>query len=73
MESHSKRSPGILLLISEDCDYLPIINRALKHHWGVETWFWRSDPFGKDYFLKITDGETIKRWGNDVIIDCLIL
>ncbi|CAG8782839.1 779_t:CDS:2, partial [Dentiscutata erythropus] len=48
-ETITSNDPGVLVLIADDRDYRPLVKRALKHNWTVETWFWNS---GVSSFLK---------------------
>ncbi|CAG8540962.1 46496_t:CDS:2 [Gigaspora margarita] len=41
-ETITSNDPGVLVLIAGDRDYRPLVKRALKHNWIVETWFWSS-------------------------------
>ncbi|CAG8615876.1 3588_t:CDS:2, partial [Ambispora gerdemannii] len=78
--------PGILVLIAGDRGYKPIIKRALKHNWTVETWFWHlddsyrsfsyglgPDPTGENQVLEITNGDIIQNLEDEDIMKWLIL
>ncbi|RIB24332.1 hypothetical protein C2G38_1958072, partial [Gigaspora rosea] len=35
-------NPGILILISGDRDYTPMVETAMENNWIVQNWFWTS-------------------------------
>ncbi|CAG8654156.1 15730_t:CDS:2, partial [Dentiscutata erythropus] len=40
-------NPGILILISGDRDYTPVVETALENNWIVQIWFWTSGMSSK--------------------------
>ncbi|CAG8796709.1 14337_t:CDS:2, partial [Gigaspora margarita] len=89
--------PGILILVTGDRDYTPLVETALENNWIVQTWFWTSgmssklrlktrfysldncyrsfaygqgpDPTGEMKVLEITDGNIIKSWEDENLIE----
>ncbi|CAI2177568.1 3892_t:CDS:10, partial [Funneliformis geosporum] len=63
MEILENRLPGILVIVTGDSDFLPLVKAAFNRGWKVETWFWsrglnmeyKSDEFKKNYSLNYLD------------------